>query len=143
MTGSENGSGRETPLEAAVIQITPFMYVRDLEAALDFWCGTLGFRIGHREPGYAYVALPTESGGHAAVRILEDRNAHLFEGGRDRFAYYLDVRDVDAIHAALKPKLDAMGPRDVHGPADKEYGQRELLIRAPDGQLVVFGQAIR
>jgi hypothetical protein len=30
----------------------------------------------------------------------------------------------------------------VHGPADKEYGQRELLVRAPDGQLFVFGQAI-
>jgi catechol 2,3-dioxygenase-like lactoylglutathione lyase family enzyme len=125
-----------------IIQITPFMHVRDLEEALAFWCGLLGFKVGHRERGYAYVALKAE-GGHAGVRIMEDRAAHVFEGGRDRFAYYLDVRDVDAVHAALKDRLDALPPKDVHGPADKEYGQRELLIRAPDGQLVVFGQAIR
>jgi hypothetical protein len=28
------------------------------------------------------------------------------------------------------------------GPVDQQYGQRELMIRAPDGNLVVFGQAI-
>jgi hypothetical protein len=50
---------------------------------------------------------------------------------------------VDAVHAQLKEKLDSLPPEDVHGPADKEYGQRELLIRAPDGQLLVFGAAIR
>lgn len=127
-----------------IIQITPFMHVRDIEEALAFWCGLLGFKVGHRQPGYAYVALQAEGAGwgHAAVRILEDKKAHMFESGRQRFAYYLDVRDVDAIHAALKDKLDALPPGDVHGPADKDYGQRELLIRAPDGQLVAFGQAI-
>jgi hypothetical protein len=31
---------------------------------------------------------------------------------------------------------------DVHGPVNKPYGQRELCILAPDGDLVVFGQAI-
>jgi hypothetical protein len=30
----------------------------------------------------------------------------------------------------------------VHGPADKLYGQRELLILAPDGNLLAFGHAI-
>lgn len=124
------------------IQITPFMHVRDLEAALGFWCGTLGFKVGHREAGYAYVALGGEGGRHPAVRIMEDPDAHVFEGGRDRFAYYLDVRDVDAVYAELKPKLDMLPARDVHGPADKPYGQRELLVRAPDGQIVVFGEAI-
>jgi len=127
-----------------VIQITPFMYARDLEAALDFWCGTLGFELRHREPGYAYVAVEAEGAGwgHAGVRILEDPEAHRFEGGRDRFAYYLDVRDVDAVHSGLKARLDELPAEDVHGPADKPWGQRELLVRAPDGQLVVFGQAI-
>lgn len=27
--------------------------------------------------------------------------------------------------------------------ADKPYGQRELLVLAPDGNLIAFGQAIR
>jgi hypothetical protein len=32
--------------------------------------------------------------------------------------------------------------RDVHGPADKSYGQRELVVLAPDGNLIVFGHSI-
>ncbi len=127
---------------SGIVQITPFMHVRDFEAALEFWCGTLGFTLAHREPDYAYVFRRTEADGHAAVRMLAARDAHVFDAGRDRFPYYLDVRDVDAIYAELKPKLDALPPGDVHGPADKDYGQRELLVRAPDGQLVVFGSEI-
>ena len=50
---------------------------------------------------------------------------------------------VDALHAELKPRLDTLPPRDVHGPADKPYGQRELLVLAPDGDLIAFGQPIR
>jgi hypothetical protein len=30
----------------------------------------------------------------------------------------------------------------VHGPADKPYGQREVCVLAPDGNLLVFGQSI-
>jgi catechol 2,3-dioxygenase-like lactoylglutathione lyase family enzyme len=120
------------------IQITPFMHVRDLDAALAFVCGTLGFEPVVRMEGYAYVQREG-----AGLRIMAYPDAHLFEGGRDRFAYYVDVRDVDALYAELRDRLAAaLPPEDVHGPADKTYGQRELLVRAPDGQLFVFGQAI-
>lgn len=57
------------------IEVTPFMHVGDLERALAFFTGILGF--------------------------------------------------------------------DVHGPADKEYGQRQLLVLAPEGKLIAFGQDIR
>jgi len=49
---------------------------------------------------------------------------------------------VDALYAELKPKLDLLPRGDVHGPADKEYGQRELALLAPDGNLIVFGHSI-
>ena len=123
---------------ANTIQITPFMHVRDLEAALGFMEGVLGFRTVLRI-GRDYAYLDREGAG---MRVLAYPEAHVFEGGRDRFAYYIDVRDVDAVYAELKAKLDALPEGDVHGPADKEYGQRELLIRAPDGQLFVFGAAL-
>jgi catechol 2,3-dioxygenase-like lactoylglutathione lyase family enzyme len=119
------------------IHITPFMHVRDLEGAIAFMEEVLGFRAIVRI-GADYAYLDREGAG---IRVLAYPDAHVFEGGRDRFAYYIDVRDVDAVHAELKPKLDALPPEDVHGPADKFYGQRELLIRAPDGQLFVFGAA--
>lgn len=62
--------------------------------------------------------------------------------GNRRFAYYVEVRDVDALHAGLEPKLDTLPAGDVKGPIDQSYGQRELLILAPDGNLIVLGQAI-
>ena len=55
----------------------------------------------------------------------------------------LNVRDVEAVYAELKPRLDTLPAGDVHGPADKSYGQRELLVLVPDGNLLAFGQAIR
>ena len=38
-------------------QITPFIHVPDLEAALNFFCETLGFKARFRESNYAYVEL--------------------------------------------------------------------------------------
>jgi hypothetical protein len=57
-------------------------------------------------------------------------------------AYYIDVRDVDQLYAELKPKLATLPTRDVYGPVNQPYGQRELLVLAPDGNPMDFGQAI-
>jgi catechol 2,3-dioxygenase-like lactoylglutathione lyase family enzyme len=122
---------------ANFVQITPFMHVPDLEAALVFFEDILGFATLFRMDDYAYV----EREG-AGIRILRNRGADGAPPGNRRFAYYIDVRDVDALHEELKPKLDTLPEGDVHGPADKPYGQRELLVLAPDGNLIALGQAI-
>jgi hypothetical protein len=87
---------------------------------------------------YAYVHRET-----AGFRILEQKGPDGAPPGNRRLAYYIDVRDVDALCAELKPKLDTLPKGDVHGPANKPYWQRELLVLAPDGNLIAFGQAIR
>jgi catechol 2,3-dioxygenase-like lactoylglutathione lyase family enzyme len=119
------------------IQITPVMWVPDLGAAVAFFVDLLGFRVLVQDGGYAYVQRET-----VGVRIMDRTIYADVAPGDRRFAHYIDVRDVDALYAELKPKLDALPSADVHGPADKPYGQRELCILAPDGDLVVFGQAI-
>lgn len=119
------------------VQITPFMHVPDLTAAIDYFCDLLGFAILYREPGYAYV----EREG-CGIRLLQNDGEDGAPTGNRRFAYYVDVRDVDALHQELKPKLDKLPPGDVFGPIDQPYRQRELLILAPDGNLLVFGQPI-
>jgi catechol 2,3-dioxygenase-like lactoylglutathione lyase family enzyme len=119
------------------IQITPFMHVPDLAPALAFFTDILGFEVLFRASDYAYI----EREG-AGIRILAGQGEDGAPPGNRRFAYYVDVRDVDALYAELKPRLDTLPPRDVHGPADKHYGQRELLVLAPDGNLIAFGQAI-
>ena len=119
------------------IQITPFMHVPDIDAAVAFFQEVLGFQPLFRSEGYAYV----EREG-TGIRMLQNQGSDGAPPGNRRFAYYVDVRAVDSLHAELKPKLDALPKGDVHGPADKPYGQRELLVLAPDGNLIAFGQAI-
>jgi len=122
---------------ANIIQVTPFMLVPKLEPALEFMTDVLGFRVDFRMRDYAYVSREG-----AGLRILQEGPGNPLQPGTRRFAYYFDCRDVDALYAELKPKLDKLDPRDVHGPADKPYGQRELLVLAPDGNLIAFGQAL-
>lgn len=122
-----------------ILQITPFMHVREeaFETALGFW-QSMGFRIlpQYRMASYAYL----EREGAGLRLLAHDDPAEIAPGTRG-FRYYVDVRDVDAIHRELKPVLDAMPAGDVYGPVDQPYGQRELLILAPDGDLLVFGAA--
>jgi catechol 2,3-dioxygenase-like lactoylglutathione lyase family enzyme len=122
---------------ANIIQVTPFMLVPDLASALEFMKEVLGFGIVIQMRDYAYVSREG-----AGLRILEAGRGNPFQPGTRRFAYYFDCRDVDALYLDLKPKLDRLKPTDVHGPADKPYGQRELLVLAPDGNLIAFGQAL-
>jgi catechol 2,3-dioxygenase-like lactoylglutathione lyase family enzyme len=122
---------------ANIIQVTPFMLVPDLAKALAFMTDILGFSIDFQMSDYAYVSREG-----AGLRMMAAGPGNPFQPGTRRFACYFDCRDVDSLHAELKPKLDRLPQGDVHGPADKPYGQRELLVLGPDGNLIAFGQAI-
>jgi catechol 2,3-dioxygenase-like lactoylglutathione lyase family enzyme len=114
------------------------MHVADLASAVSFFEDMLGFVTLFRIRDYAYV----EREG-AGLRIQSHDNPDEIGKPHRGFAYYFDVRDVDALLAELRPRLAVLPDGDVQGPVNQEYGQRELLIRAPDGNLVVFGQAIQ
>jgi catechol 2,3-dioxygenase-like lactoylglutathione lyase family enzyme len=120
------------------IQITPFMNIDDIDRAVSFFTDVLGFKTLLRYPEYAY--LERESVG---FRILEQKGREGAPPGNRSYAYYIDVRDIDQLYAELKPKLDKLPKGDVHGPVNQPYGQRELLVLAPDGNLLAFGQAIQ
>jgi catechol 2,3-dioxygenase-like lactoylglutathione lyase family enzyme len=118
-------------------QITPFMHVQEIEPALKFFTDVLGFTVMYRtpEPEYAYIVREG-----CAFRILQATEAKY---GEREIAYYIDVRDVDSLYAELKTKLDKLPPRDVLGPKDQSYGQRELMVRVPDGNVLVFGARVK
>jgi catechol 2,3-dioxygenase-like lactoylglutathione lyase family enzyme len=118
------------------IRITPFIHVPDIAAAVTFF-ESLGFTTYFRFEDYAYLQRET-----AGVRLLQNHGDDGAPPGNRRFAYYIDVEDIEALYQELKPVLDAMPNGDVHGPADKPYNQRELCVLAPDGNLLVFGQSI-
>ena len=119
------------------IQVTPFIHVTGLEQAINFFTETLGFETLLRVANYAYLQRE-----NVGFRLLEQTGEEGAPPGNRRFAYYIDVHDVDLLYAELKPKLDALPKGDVYGPVDQSYGQRELLVLAPDGNLIAFGQAI-
>lgn len=109
----------------------------EFEAALRFFEDVLGFTEHQHVRDYAYM----ERDG-CGIRIWGREDSKDAPRGVRNFRYYFDVRDVDALYEELKPKLDKLPKHDVHGPTDKHYGQRELLILAPDGDLVCFGQRL-
>src|SRR5580700_11652420 len=98
------------------------MIVEDINCAVNFFTDILGFETLVRYPDYAYVHRET-----AGFRIWEQTGKNAAPPGTRRFAYYIDVRDVDQLYAELKPKLDTLPSGDVYGPVDQSYGQRELL----------------
>ena len=136
---------------ANIQHVTPVMHAPRIEEAVAFFRDLLGFEVEFEMDGYAYVS---RSG--AAIRILEAADHDHDEHGNDiprpadwipppprrAFRYYFDCTDVDELYAELAPKLANLPPGDVVGPIDQPYGQRELMILAPDGDLVVFGAPI-
>lgn len=117
-----------------LLQVTPFLHVPDLRRAVGFFEDILGFKTTFRLDGYAFVRR-----GPVGFRLMQDPQA---APGTRRFAYYVDVLDVDALYQEWQPRLATLPPADVHGPANKPYGQRELIVLAPDGNLLVFGQTL-
>jgi len=120
------------------VQVTPFMHVPDLKAAVTFFTDILGFRCLLQMSDYAYVHREK-----VGFRLLQNKGSDGAPPGNRRFCYYIDVQDVDAVHAELLPKLGVLPKGDVHGPVNQPYGQREFMLLAPDGNLLVFGQEIK
>lgn len=120
-----------------LFRVTPFMHVPDIEAAIHFFTQILGFECRFRQGSYAYVQRES-----AAFRLKENVGDDGAPPGNRRFCYYVDVNDVDAIAAEILPKAPFLNDGDIHGPVDQMYGQRELMVVAPDGNLLVFGQDI-
>jgi hypothetical protein len=118
-------------------QITPFMHVADFAGALGFLTETLGFKAIINDGGYAY--LEREGAG---LRLLGHGNLEELGVAHGGFAYYIDVKSVETVLEQIGDRLAALPEGRVVGPRDQPYGQRELMIRAPDGNLIVFGASI-
>ena len=121
-----------------IFRVTPFIHVPDFDAAMRFFTEILGFTCNYRQGKYAYVSREA-----AAFRILENIGDDGAPPGNRRFAYYCDVEDLDALLAELTPRLATLPEGDVAGPREQPYRQRELMIVAPDGNLIVFGEEMR
>lgn len=118
-----------------VLQVTPFLHVPDIEAAILFFTQTLGFELTFRMDTYAYVELEQRVG----IRLMEESARTPVKSADARLSIYIDVKDVDLLYSGLEHALKQLPTEDVQPPVTKPWNQRELWVKAPDGNWLVFG----
>ena len=122
---------------AKLTQITPFVPVGDMDRALEFFCGTLGFKLGFRAEGYAFIKRDK-----AALRLLDAPPGTDMHDPKRQQSCYIDVQGIDELYAELKPELDKLPTGRVRPPFNQDYGQREFHVTDEDALLVFFGEGI-
>ena len=55
---------------------------------------------------------------------------------------YIDVTNIDALYAELKPELEKLPKTRVRQLFDTDYGQREFHVIDPDALLISFGEQL-
>ncbi|MEO1694499.1 MAG: VOC family protein, partial [Pseudomonadota bacterium] len=125
-----------TDCSAKLAQITPFLRVSDMDAAVSFYGDVLGFRDVYRihDPNYAFLKRD-----NAAVRLMQvDADFDLTRPEAQQ-VIYIDVDDIDALYNELRPRLDTLPRARLRGLHDTFYGQREFHVVDGDTILVMFG----
>lgn len=120
---------------ANIVQITPFLPVSDIAAAIGFYTEILGFTCFVNEDGYAYLERD-----RAGIRLLAPDGTGAASQGQT--LAYVDVLNVDRIAGEIRPKLETLPAERWSGPKDQPYGMREFIVRDSDGNIITFGQGI-
>jgi len=110
------------------------LHVPDLDGAVAFFRDTLGFGVKFLASNYAYLELEG-----CGLRLLAEPARKLNHDGKARVTVYIDVADVDALHARLAAKLAVLPADRVEPLKNMPYGQREFQVRMPDGDWLNFG----
>jgi catechol 2,3-dioxygenase-like lactoylglutathione lyase family enzyme len=119
-------------------KIAPWAFVLavpDLDKSTGYFRDVLGFRV--RWEDATEWRLVERDG----VRIMlghcpsDMRPADL---GSHNWFGYLEVDDVDALHAEIKARDGTCS-----APKDQPYGMREVVVTTVDGHRIVFGQELR
>ena len=118
-------------------QITPFVPCTSLDTQVAFYRDVLGFTVGFQADNYAFLRRDD-----VAVRLVEvDDTVDLSVPEREG-SFYIDVTDIDAVYAQMKPRLDPLPEGRVRAPFNQDYGQREFHVIDEDCTLIFFGEAI-
>jgi catechol 2,3-dioxygenase-like lactoylglutathione lyase family enzyme len=110
----------------------PILHVTDLNAAIAFYTGVLGFEEDFRYEDL-YGGLRT---GNVHLHLRQGEGPFSRPvGGANVYFYLASPADIDAYHAAIV----ANGARVDHEPQDWPYGMRDFATFDPDGNVLAFG----
>lgn len=119
--------------DTMMIRSSAVMQVSDVLRARDFYCQKLGFEsvgLWGEPPCFCIV-------GRGTVTVFLDQSREPAKTPLNQYwAAYIYVADVDALCQEYRAK----GIEIVRGPADADYGCREIDVRDPDGHIIGFGQ---
>lgn len=122
---------------ARLKQITPMVPVSDIDTAVAFYTGVLGFDCPFRVEGHAYVQRDT-----IALRLINPGPDKDLDHPNAQMHCYVDVADIDTLFAEWAPKLAAHPTARVTEPQDKPWGMRQFDL-PPGGCLQLsFGQPV-
>ena len=109
--------------------VSPFFAVTDVVAAIDFYCGSLGFELG-----WKWGEPPTHG------NVCRDNVSISFSSaspGQGFSSVFVEVKDVEAFHKELLTKKIKVGSLEK-----RDYGMTDFLVVDPWENRLVFGQAI-
>jgi predicted enzyme related to lactoylglutathione lyase len=109
--------------------------VQDLARSAAYFEDVLGFRLEWKDADDFRLLC------RGGVRMMighcpNEKPAR--EIGDHSYIAYLEIDDVDALHAEIAPR----GAIIRQPPADKPWRMREMLIATPDGHRIMVGQPL-
>jgi uncharacterized glyoxalase superfamily protein PhnB len=130
--------------------LVPLVQVFDMNEALEFYCGRLGFEIVDRSPEvethegrFSHWAWLRLGEGDVMLNTAYDSNERPEArdgarwGGHSDVALFIGCPDVDAAYA----ELNAAGI-SVNPPKVAPYGMKQLMLSDPDGYGLCFQQRV-
>jgi uncharacterized glyoxalase superfamily protein PhnB len=120
-------------------KITPVLIVETIEKSLPFWCEKLGFSRQVEVPHGDRLGFVILTSGAASVMLqsrasVRDDIAALADDTY-RSALYVEVEDLAPIREATK------GLKTLFEERTTFYGAREIGVRDPEGNAVLFAEA--
>ena len=115
-------------------QLTPFVPVRNVEAAVRFYETVLGFQCTARRDGYAHLKRD-----EVALRIISAAAGKDMDSPDSQVHLYVDVDDVDKLYRDLKKGLSELPENRLRPLFNTAYGQREFHVIDNDVTLISFG----
>lgn len=113
---------------------TPFLGTRDIQRAIDFYTGVLGFRIETLDSPDAPTFCILDNGD---VSIIFD--ATLWpEQPRMTGQIHFNVAGIDELYKQVKTTTGILW-----GPETFDYGKREFSCKDPHGYALVFSESTR
>jgi uncharacterized glyoxalase superfamily protein PhnB len=131
------GHTPQTKKETSTMKITSLIYAPTIEPSLKFWVDQLGFTKTVEVPEGDKLGFVILMKGDAELMIqsiasMEKDNAAMAELARPAACLYIEVNDFDDL-------LKRLGSAAVVVPVRTTfYGMREIGVREPGGNIVLF-----